>query len=182
MLSLSTFVTRLSWLPAARSKAQFTCRAVCWSSVPTPKAHTTIPLLGRRRPSSSIAHQVGALRLPEKRCKSLATSRSTMRAPSRIWRKRVWRQSQLRSSRSAKAFGQLLARPMCAGKLARAKSSRVVLSDRKHRTRPYAAVDHRLEQRIEHEAGTRDAAKNHPRMDVASEGQATDRRAGQALR
>ena len=27
MLSLSTFVTRLSWLPAARSKAQFTCRA-----------------------------------------------------------------------------------------------------------------------------------------------------------
>src|SRR5713101_6120361 len=38
-------------------------------------------------------------------------------APSRIWRKRVWRQSQLRSSRSAKAFGQLLARPMCAGKL-----------------------------------------------------------------
>jgi hypothetical protein len=57
MLSLSTFVTRLSWLPAARSKAQFTCRAACWSSVPTPKAHTTIPLLGRRRPSSSIAHQ-----------------------------------------------------------------------------------------------------------------------------
>jgi rhodanese-related sulfurtransferase len=52
MLSLSTFVTRLSWLPAARSKAQFTCRAACWSSVPTPKAHTTIPLLGRRRPSS----------------------------------------------------------------------------------------------------------------------------------
>src|SRR5438128_3830475 len=97
MLSLSTFVTRLSWVPAARSKAQFTCRAVCWSSVPTPKAHTTIPLLGRRRPSSSIAHQVGALRLPEKRCKSLATSRSTMRAPSRIWRKRIWRQSQLRS-------------------------------------------------------------------------------------
>jgi hypothetical protein len=129
-------VTRLSWLPAARSKAQFTCRAACWSSVPTPKAHTTIPLLGRRRPSSSIAHQAGARRSPEKRCKSLATSRSTMRAPSRIWRKRVWRQSQLRSSRSAKAFGQLLARPMCAGKLARAKSSRAVLSDRKHRTRP----------------------------------------------
>src|SRR5438128_3169677 len=116
MLSLSTFVTRLSWLPAARSKAQFTCRAACWSSVPTPKAHTTIPLLGRRKPSSSIAHQAGARRSPEKRCKSLATSRSTMRAPSRIWQKRVWRQSQLRSSGSAKAFGQLLARPMCAGK------------------------------------------------------------------
>src|SRR4029077_4303039 len=97
MLSLSTFVTRLSWLPAARSKAQFTCRAACWSSVPTLKAHTTIPLLGRRRPPSSIAHQAGALRSPEKRCKSLATSRSTMRAPSRIWRKRAWRQSQLRS-------------------------------------------------------------------------------------
>jgi hypothetical protein len=60
MLSLSTFVTRLSWLPAARSKAQFTCRAACWSSVPIPKAHTTIPLLGRRRPPSSIAHQAGA--------------------------------------------------------------------------------------------------------------------------
>src|SRR5436853_1061388 len=133
MLSLSTFVTRLSWLPAARSKAQFTCRAVCWSSVPTPKAHTTIPVLGRRRPSSSIAHQVGALRLPEKRCKSLATNRSTMRAPSRIWRKRVWRQSQLRRSRSAKAFGQLLARPMCAGKPARAKSSRVALSSEAQR-------------------------------------------------
>src|ERR1700749_2597739 len=44
-----------------------------------------------------------------------------------------------------------------------------------------AAVDRRLEQRIEHEAGTRDAPQNHPRMDVASEGQATDRRAGQAL-
>jgi hypothetical protein len=27
---------------------------------------------------------------------------------------------------------------------------------------------------LEHEAGTRDAAKNHPRMDVAPEGQATD--------
>ncbi|SRR6266487_831455 len=54
--------------------------------------------LGRRRPSFSIAHQAGARHLPEKRCKSLATSRSTMRAPSRIWRKRVWRQSQLRSS------------------------------------------------------------------------------------
>jgi hypothetical protein len=83
---------------AARSKAQFTCRAACWSSVPTPKAHTTIPLLRRRRPSFSMAHQAGARHLPEKRCKSLATSRSTMRAPSRIWRKRVWRQSQLRSS------------------------------------------------------------------------------------
>src|ERR1700752_652230 len=71
MLSLSTFVTRLSWLPAARSKAQFTCRAACWSSVPTPKAHTTIPLLGRKRPPSSIAHQAGARRSPEKRCKSL---------------------------------------------------------------------------------------------------------------
>ncbi len=54
--------------------------------------------LGRRRPSFSIAHQAGARHLPEKRCKSSATSRSTMRAPSRIWRKRVWRQSQLRSS------------------------------------------------------------------------------------
>src|SRR5215813_6078537 len=53
------------------------------------------PLLGRRRPSSSIAHQAGARHSLEKRCKSLATSRSTMRAPSRIWRKRVWRQSQL---------------------------------------------------------------------------------------
>src|SRR6266436_8912748 len=83
--------------------------------------------LGRRRPSFSIAHQAGARHLPEKRCKSLATSRSTMRAPSRIWRKRVWRQSQLRSSGTAKAFGQLLARPMCAGKLARTKSSRVVV-------------------------------------------------------
>src|SRR5262245_52044685 len=181
MLSLSTFVTRLSWLPAARSKAQFTCRAACWSSVPTPKAHTTIPLLGRRRPPSSIAHQAGARRSPEKRCKSLATSRSTMRAPSRIWRKRLWRQSQLRSSRSAKAFGQLLARLMLRENW-RAKSSRAVLSDRKHPTRPLCAVDLRLEQRIEHEAGTRDTAKNHPRMDVASEGQATDRRAGQALR
>src|SRR4029450_7859652 len=29
---------------------------------------------------------------------------------------------------------------------------------------------------LEHEAGTRDAAKNHPRMDGASEGQATDQR------
>src|SRR5205823_3173371 len=48
MLSLSTFVTRLSWLPVARSKAQFTCRAACWSSVPTPKAHTTILLCIRR--------------------------------------------------------------------------------------------------------------------------------------
>jgi rhodanese-related sulfurtransferase len=44
----------------------------------------------------------GRSALAGKRCKSLATSRSTMRAPSRIWRKRVWRQSQLRSSRSAK--------------------------------------------------------------------------------
>jgi hypothetical protein len=35
---------------------------------------------------------------------------------------------------------------------------------------------------LEHEAGTRGAAKNHPRMDVASEGHATERRAGQALR
>src|ERR1700730_2974856 len=102
MLSLSTFVTRLSWLPAARSKAQFTCRAACWSSVPTPKAHTTVPLLARRRPPSSTAHRAGARRTPERRCNNLATSRSTMRAPSRIWRKRVWRQSQLRSSRSAK--------------------------------------------------------------------------------
>src|ERR1700730_10330 len=60
------------------------------------------PALRKRRPPSSIAHQAGARRSPEKRCKSLATGRSTMRAPSRIWRKRVWRQSQLRSSRSAK--------------------------------------------------------------------------------
>jgi hypothetical protein len=84
--------------PGYRRQEQFTCRAACWSSVPTPKAHTTIPLLRRRRPSFSIAHQAGARHLPEKRCKSLATSRSTMRAPSRIWRERVWRQSQLRSS------------------------------------------------------------------------------------
>ena len=36
---------------------------------------------------------------------------------------------------------------------------------------------------FEHDAGTRNAAKNHPRMDVASEGQATDRRrAGRARR
>src|ERR1700730_10332 len=64
MLSLSTFVTRLSWLPAARSKAQFTCRAACWSSVPTPKAHTTIPLLGRedRRPLLRIRRALGARR------------------------------------------------------------------------------------------------------------------------
>jgi hypothetical protein len=41
---------------------------------------------------------------------------------------------------------------------------------------PFRAKD------LEHEARTRDAAKNHPRMDVASEGQATDRRARQALR
>src|SRR6266699_4858393 len=41
---------------------------------------------------------------------------------------------------------------------------------------PFRAKD------LEHEARTRDAAKNHPRMDGASEGQATDRRAGQALR
>src|SRR5262245_24625195 len=71
MLSLSTFVTRLSWLPAARSKAQFTCRAVWWSSVPTPKAHTTIPLLGRRRPSFSIAHQAGARALAGKTLQEL---------------------------------------------------------------------------------------------------------------
>src|SRR5438477_2802371 len=49
--------------------------------------------------------------------------------------------------------------------------------DRKQRTRPCAAADRRLEQRMEHEAGTRGAPQNHPRMDVASEGQATDRRA-----
>src|SRR2546430_6032008 len=36
-----------------------------------------------------------------------------------------------------------------------------------------SAVDRRLEQKIEHEAGTRDAPQNHPRMDVAFEGQAT---------
>src|SRR4029450_1095223 len=41
---------------------------------------------------------------------------------------------------------------------------------------PFRAKD------LEHEARTRDAAKNHPRMDGASEGQATDRGAGQALR
>src|SRR5437660_8836595 len=35
-----------------------------------PKAHTTIPLLARRRPPSSIAHQAGARRSPERRCKS----------------------------------------------------------------------------------------------------------------
>ena len=44
-----------------------------------------------------------------------------------------------------------------------------------------AGVDYRAKD-FEREAGTRDAAKNHPRMDVASEGQATDRRTGQALR
>jgi len=33
----------------------------------TPKAHTTIPLLTRRRPPSSIAHRAGARRSPERR-------------------------------------------------------------------------------------------------------------------
>ena len=58
------------------------------------------------------------------------------------------------------------------------------MADRRKARGPYAAaVGHRLEAKdLEHEAGTRDATKNHPRMDVASEGQATDRRAGQALR
>jgi rhodanese-related sulfurtransferase len=71
MLSLSTFVTRLSWLPAARSKAQFTCRAACWSSVPTPKAHTTIPLLGRRRPSSLYCASGGRAALAGKTLQEL---------------------------------------------------------------------------------------------------------------
>jgi hypothetical protein len=86
MLSLSTFVTRLSY--GGKIKGAVHVPRGMLSSVPTPKAHTTIPLLGRRRPPSSIAHQAGARRSPEKRCKSLATSRSTMRALVRR-RKRV---------------------------------------------------------------------------------------------
>jgi rhodanese-related sulfurtransferase len=49
MLSLSTFVTRLSWLPAARSKAQFTCRAACWSSVPDPESPYHNPALSKEK-------------------------------------------------------------------------------------------------------------------------------------
>jgi exodeoxyribonuclease V alpha subunit len=60
-----------------------------WPRIDPDKA---LPWVDRRPRASG-----GARRSPEKRCKSLATSRSTMRAPSRIWRKRVWRQSQLRS-------------------------------------------------------------------------------------
>src|ERR1700736_714371 len=78
------------------------------------------PALRKEKTAVLYCASGGRSALAGKSCKSLATNPSTMRAPSRIWRKRVWRQSQLKTSRSAKAFGQLLTRPMCAGKLARA--------------------------------------------------------------
>jgi hypothetical protein len=93
---------------------------------------------------------------------------------------RYWLGARVRQREDANYLGGLLAlghrQTSGPARGARPPSSSAMPARSSKKPEGYRAKD------FEHETGTRDAAKNHPRMDVASEGQATDRRAGQAFR